>query len=159
MATNVVNQVPYLRTSRNFPEELQPLVVEINKSYLDIAGFVNDRIIGIFPGVKPAITGERWFLTKGQNNQTQRQVFMFSDSNLTQNHNIQNFDVIPYFTRIWGTFFDGTNWNTLPYVDVVAADNQINIQVNSTQIVVTKGAGAPPAISKGIVILEWMSQP
>jgi hypothetical protein len=32
MSNNIVNQMPYLRTSRNFPVDLQQLVVEVNKS-------------------------------------------------------------------------------------------------------------------------------
>ena len=49
MTTNVVNQMPYLQTSRNFPLEAQPLAVEVNKSYVDIANSVNNRMIGLYP--------------------------------------------------------------------------------------------------------------
>jgi len=53
---------------------------------------------------------------------------------------------------------DGTNWYPLPYVDVIAANNQINVIVTPTDIVITAGAGAPPVITSGWVILEWLAQ-
>lgn len=155
---NVVNQVAYLRTSREFPEESEKLVVELTKSYIDIANNVNVRTIGIFTVNRPAIGGEQWFITKNQKQQNLRQVYKFDDSNLIITHGI-NLSSLTNFVRIWGTFFDGTNWQTLPYVDVLAVNNQINVKVNATQIIVTKGAGAPPAIQNGLIILEWISQP
>lgn len=159
MSSNSGNQVPYLRTSREFPQEAQPLSLELNKFAIDVANVVNVRTIGIFPTSQRAINGEEWYIgSANQKQQAQRQAFLFSDSNLTITHNISPNNV-SYFTRIWGTFFDGTFWNTLPYVDTTAANNQINVQVNATQIIVTKGGGSPPAIAKGIIVLEWISNP
>lgn len=155
MSSNIVNQMPFLRTSRNFPIEAQPLAVEVNKSYVDIANFVNARTIGIFPSNKPAMTGESWFL-KNQRQQGFRQAYQFTGSSLSISHGI-NIGNIYAFTRIYGTFTDGTNWYPLPYVDIAAANNQIKIVVTSTQIVITKGAGSPPTISSGIVVLEWIA--
>lgn len=154
---NVVNQIAFLRTSREFPEELHQLCVESNKSYVDIANAVNSRIIGLFPTNLPAITGESWFITN-QRQQTLRRVFAFSSftSPLTIPHGIK-FTQISRFTRIWGTVTDGTNWYPLPYVDVTAANNQINIVVNGTNIVITAGGGSPPTITSGLIVLEWMS--
>ena len=54
MSSNLINQVAYLRTSREFPEELHQLTVEINKTYVDIANAVNARVIGLFPTNRPA---------------------------------------------------------------------------------------------------------
>jgi len=160
MSSNIVNSVAFLRTSRDFPtDNLQALGVELSKSYIDIANVLNARTIGLFPTTNPAINGEAWYLSgSNQKQQAQRQAFLFSDSSLTITHNI-NFVNVSYFTRIWGTFFDGTYWNTLPFTDIAAANNQINIKVSSTQIIVTKGAGAPPAISSGVIVLEWISNP
>ncbi len=158
MSGNVVNQSPFLRTTRNFPEDPQALSVEINKSYLDIAGFVNDRTIGLFPTNRPANTGNSYFISNNQKQQSLRQIYTFSDANLTQSHGL-NLTGIVYFSAIYGTFFDGTYWQTLPYVDTSAANNQISIKVSSTQIIVTKGAGAPPSCSNGIIVLEWVSNP
>jgi hypothetical protein len=155
---NVVNQVAYLRTSREFPEDLHQLCVESNKSYVSIAQAVNARTIGIFPTDRPAITGESWFLNN-QRQQTLRQVYSFSSFTSPQSipHAI-NTNSIRGFTRIYGTATNGTNWYPLPYVDVTAANNQINVIVTPTNIVITAGAGAPPAITSGWIVLEWLSQ-
>lgn len=153
--TSVVNQVPYLRTSREFPEDPKQLIQEVSKSYIDIAGAVNSRVVGIFPSNRPAITGETWFITPGRVNQALRQVYLFSgNSPFTIPHGI-NFTDVEQFTVISGTAFDGTNYYPLPYVDVVAATNQINVMITDTDIIITAGAGAP-AITSGIIILQWL---
>ena len=155
MSVNVINQAPYLRATRSFPEDIQPLVVEINRSYVDIASKVNDRIIGLFPTNRPAITGEAWFYDKNQRQQTIRQVYLITGAGNIP-HNI-DLNQIGGFTRIWGTFTNGTNWYPLPYVDVVAANNQVNVIVTPTNIVITAGGGTPPTISSGFVVLEWLT--
>jgi hypothetical protein len=156
---NVINQVAYLRTTREFPEEMHELTVEVNKSYVDIANAVNNRTISIFPTNRPAINGESWFVRNNQRQQGLRQVYniVAGASPILIPHGI-NFTRIFGFTRIYGTFTNGTNWYPLPYVNEVAANNQISIVVNSTNIVITSGAGTPPTISSGFVVLEWLSQ-
>lgn len=155
---NIVNQVAYLRSSREFPEDLHQLAVEVNKCYVDIANAVNNRTIGIFPTNRPAISGENWFLDN-RRQQTLRQVYPFSGFTSPQliPHGI-NVSTVRGFTRIYGTATNGTNWYPLPYVDVVAANNQINVIVTPTNIVITAGAGAPPTITSGWIVLEWLSQ-
>lgn len=151
----IVNQTPYLRTSRTFPEDIKQLTVEINKSYIDTANAVNARTIGIFTVNRPAITGEIFFVDKNQKQQVLRQVYLFSDSNLIFNHNI-NFSNANFFKIVYGEFFDGTYWQNIPYIDVLSATNQINVKIDATNIIITKGAGAPPAIVKGILVVEWI---
>jgi len=153
MTANVVNQVAYLPTSRNFPEEIKQLTVEATKSYIDTANAVNVRTIGIFPINRPAVTGESWFITS-QRQQTLRQVYTFTSAGSIP-HGI-NFATIAGFTAIYGTIYTGTNWIPLPYVDVVNATNQISVIVNSSNIVISAGATAP-TISSGFVVLEWLS--
>lgn len=155
---NIANQVHYLRTSREFPEDLHQLTVQVNKSYVEIALAVNDRIIGIFSTNKSAVTGESWFLTS-RRQQTLRQVYQFTSfsSPLSIPHGII-FDQTPGFTRIYGTSTDGTKWYPLPYVDVAAVNDQINIVLDSTNIVITGGGGAgQPAITSGFIVLEWLT--
>src|SRR5258706_15887655 len=74
MASNVVNTIPFLRTTRQFPEKPDELRIELDKAYLDTAAAVNVRTIGIFPINRPAITGEGFFFTT-QKQQTLRQVY------------------------------------------------------------------------------------
>lgn len=152
------NNVAFLRTSREFPEDIKQLTVEVNRSYVDIANTVNNRTISIFTVNRNALTGENWFITQNRRQQGFRQVYQWSDTNLTIPHGI-NLSSLTNFVRIWGTFFDGTNWWTLPYVDLTNVNNQINVKVNANNIVITKGAGTPPACQNGLVILEWISNP
>lgn len=160
MSSNISNSSNYLRTSRNFPTEMQPLTVEINRAYVDIATQVNNRISGIF-GTSTTITGESWFLD-GQSGkqQTLRRVFQFGSAgniDISELNFGTGFSNIAGITKIFGTFTDGVNWYPLPYVDVVSATNQVSVSVTATEIVITTGAGAPPSITKGTAILEWLS--
>ncbi len=155
---NVTNQVAYLRTTRDFPEDPSRLSVELSRSYIDIANCVNARTISIFTVNRPAINGESWYITSNQRQQGFRQVYTFDNTHLTITHGL-NLSSIERFVRIWGTFYDGTSWQALPYVDVVAITNQIGVRVTPTQIIITKGATNPFTITNGTVILEWISQP
>jgi hypothetical protein len=154
MSSNVSNQVPFLRTTRTFPEEAQPLSVELTRSYLDIAEKVNDRTIGIFPSTKPAVTGESWFLNTGRKQQSLRQIYPITSAT-SFNHGI-NFQNVERFTVIRGVGFDGTNYYPIPYVSPTAAEN-MGIYVSPTQVVFNAG-GSAPALTKGTIILEWLSQ-
>jgi hypothetical protein len=156
MSTNLQLQAPFLRAQRNFPVDSQPLSVEINKSYVDIANAVNVRTIGLFPFNKSIINGEIWLLA-GRNEKQQgiRQAYTFTSAgNIAHGLNLGN---IAFFVRIFGTFTDGTNYYPLPYVDATAANNQVAVKVTPTNIVITAGGGSPPTITNGVVVLEWLS--
>ena len=137
MSSNVINQMPFLRTSRNFPEDQKLLLVQINKAYVDTANCVNDRTIGLYPTNFPAITGNQFFLSGNLKQQTLRQVYQFTSAgNIAHGINTSTFGG---FILIIGTFTDGSVWYPLPYVDSTAANNQVSIQVTSTNIVITAG--------------------
>lgn len=156
MSTNVVNQVAYLRTSRNFPVEVEQLTVEVNKAYVDTANAVNNRIISIFPTNRPAINGESWFIRNNQRQQGFRQVYVFTTTaNIP--HGI-NFATVDRFTRNFGEFTDGTNWYGLINGSNVAIAGQISFYLTPTDIVFLSGGGAP-ALTRGNIVLEWLSQP
>jgi hypothetical protein len=157
MSTNVPNQVSFLKTARNFPNDLKQLTVEVNKAYIDIASSVNNTTKSLFSVNVPALNGENWFLNQNQRQQGFRQIYMFTAAG-NINHGLKLGGMYGY-TRIYGTFTDGTNWYPLPYVDVVDATNQVNIIVTPTEIQITAGGGTPPAITQGTVVLEWISQP
>ena len=156
MMPAAVNHDSYLRTSRNFPMEPQALAVEVNRSYVDIANAVNAKIIGIFPVNRSAVTGESWFLNgSAQRQQTLRQVYTFTAAgNIAHGLNLAQLSNI---TRIYGTIFDGSVYYPLPYVDVTNVNNQVSVSVTGTNIVVTAGAGSPPSITSGLVVLEWLA--
>lgn len=156
MSANVVNQQPYLRTTREFPEEPRQLAFQVNKSYLDIASAVNFRTIGLFPTNRPAITGERYFITENQPQQTLRQVYRFT-STTAINHGVKVIDP-SQFINCFGSYTNGTNSFGLVFGTSVAVAGLITFYITSTQIVFILGAGAP-ALTKGTIVLHWLSQP
>jgi hypothetical protein len=154
MSTNVVNQVAFLRTSREFPEELRQLSVETNKSYIDIAAAVNSRVIGIYPTTRSAITGESWFLNNNQRQQTLRQVYTFTTTaSITHGIPITN---PSQFTNCFGSYTNGTNSFGLIFGTSVAIAGQISFYLTSTQIIFLVGAGAP-ALTSGTIVIQWLS--
>jgi len=153
MSTNIVNQVAYLRTAREFPQDIKELAFQTNKSYVDIANAVNARTIGIFPTNVPAITGESWFLTN-RRQQTLRQIYSIS-SYASVNHGI-SFKTVSFFTVIRAIGFDGTNYFPITYTNPNIAGSSVGIYVSPTQINFLT-TGTSPVLVSGIVILEWMS--
>lgn len=155
VSSNIANPGNFLRTTRSFPKEIQPLVVEINKAYLDIANEMNSRIIGVF-GTSPIITGESWFLD-GQSGkqQTLRQVYPFTSAGSIP-HGIE-LSSISYFTRIYGTvLLNNGDWHPMPVVAVNAVTNQIQVKITGPNIVITAGATSTPIV-RGLIVIEWLS--
>ena len=164
MSSNVVNRAPYLRTSREFPEEIKQLALQTNKSYIDIAAAVNARTIGIFPVNVPAIGGESWYLNGGRQ-QNFRQVYQFTGpivSGFTIPHNINFIDVFT-FTHPFGTFLStDTNYYGIIFADNTVIPNQVsffitpNVGTTPGNIVILFN-GTAPVIDRGIIVLEWIS--
>ncbi len=153
MSSNIINQVSFLRTSRLFPEEIGQLVVEVNRSYTDIANAVNSRVIGIFALNKPSLNGEEWFLTS-QRQQGLRQLYQFTGAGNVP-HNI-NFNSVSQFTAAYGSYTDGTNYYGCMYASDVAITGQFTFYITPTNIVVLDGGGTP-AITSGTIVLQWIS--
>jgi len=131
------------------------LTVEVNKAYIDTSNAVNNKIIGIFPTTRPAITGENYFLTNNQKQQTLRQVYTFSTT-ASIDHGVRVINP-DQFTCCFGSYTDGTNSYGLIFGTTVAIPGQISFYLTSTQIVFVLGAGAP-ALTSGRIILTWLSQ-
>jgi len=158
MSTNITNQVAFLRTSREFPEDLHQLTVEINKSYLDIANTVNARTIGLFTTNRPAITGESWFITNNQRQQTLRKIYSFgaiaAGATLTIAHGVTGFTA---FTKIYAVVTTtAVDYRPVPYVDPITPTTGMTILVDATNIRIVMGATAQP-VTSGLAILEWLS--
>lgn len=150
---NVVNQTPYIITSRNFPEDIKPLCIELSRTYIDIANAVNNRIISIFPQTRPAITGENWFINN-QRQQTIRQVYAFtSTASIPHGITLSN---ISRFTSCYGMWTDGTNWYGLICGSNVAIPGQTSFYIDPTNIVFVVDV-ASPILTSGIIVLQWMS--
>lgn len=156
MSTNLINQVAYLRTSREFPEEIHQLSVEINKTYVDIANSVNVRTIGLFPVNRPAQTGESYYFQKNARQEAFRQIYSFITTTAIF-HNV-NVNFSGQFTKCTGSYTDGTNTYGIIFGSSVPIIGQISFYVTDTQIILLTGAGAP-ALTSGLIILEWISQP
>lgn len=153
------NQVAYLRTSREFPEELHQLSVEINKTYIDIANAVNVRTIGLFPVNRPAQTGNSWYFTSVRQ-QTLRQVYPFgaiaTGATLNIPYKITGFNRL---IALWGAVVtDAPDERPIPFASVVANGNiQVLLDTANSQIVISVGAGSPNVVS-GFIVFEWLSQ-
>jgi len=157
MTSNVINQIAYLRTTREFPSsELNELATEANKAYLDTSAAVNVRTIGIHPTNRPAITGEGFFLFNNLKQQTLRQVYTFTTT-AAITHGIK-FVVPGQFTKCTGSYTDGVNTYGLFFASSVVIAGQITFYVTATQIIILVGAGAP-GLQSGRIILEWLSAP
>jgi hypothetical protein len=162
---NVINSIPYLRTSRHFPEDAENLSQELDKAYIEIAQNVNSRIIGLFAINRPSITGESWFLNT-KRMQTLRQVYLVASGTTTGTLIPLGFKInnISQFShKCYGTFTNGTDWFGLIFASSTAIAGQVSffLQVNAgstttDDINIIVGAGAP-AITYGIITIEWLS--
>ncbi len=143
----------YLPTTQYFPSEADKFREVLTFVYSDIARRLNDKQIGTFDLVE-VVAGEQWSTATDPQTkrQTFRKIFYFNDASLNFAHGITG---IVLCTHIYGSFTDGTNFYPLPFVSAVAIANQIQIVVTPTNVVVTKG-GAAPAITNGVIILEFL---
>lgn len=153
MSTNIANQVAFLPTTRVFSQNLDSLTLELNRNYVEIAQAVNNRTIAIFPKNQSALNGKRWFLNTGSYQSGQRQVYDFS-SFTNFDHGL-NLDSIDYFTQCYGQFTNGTDWYGLLFSTPTVSAGQVNFYIDPSQIVFV-ASGTAPAITKGIIILEWI---
>jgi hypothetical protein len=161
---NIANQTPFLRAQRHFPTTSDLLALEVNRTYVDIANAVNRRTISIYPTNKAANTGESWFFDRNNKQQTLRQIYSFGaiapGTELDIPTQITTFD---QFTRIYGTVVTNVvDWRPLPFVDPTLLTNGMALlvgpigapSVQNIRIIV--GATAP-AVTEGLIVLEWLS--
>lgn len=155
MTFDPINKTPYLPTTKRFPRDTGQFIEEMDKTYIDIANASNDKTIGLYPVTKPAVTGNQYILTPTESFQSLRRVYRFtSTGNIA--HGL-NFSQIQGFVNIYGTFQAGGNWYSLPHVDLTNVNNQISVTITSSQIQITAGGGAPPSISLGYIVLEYIT--
>lgn len=161
MTTNnnpqIVNPSPYIRTSRDFPEDPIQLSVELSRTYVDIAQKINDRVIGIYTTNRPSVTGSNYYLSGQTRQQELRQVYTFtSTSSIVHGINVIDPD---QFTLCYGTYTDGTNSFGLIFGNSGGTvPNNISFYITSTQIVFQVDAGAV-ALTSGKIVLQWLSSP
>lgn len=152
-----LNGDAFIRSSRSFPtNEPEDLSIELNTMYNELAQATNYRTVGTFAANGQIATGELWYLTStALNGSRQTYTIPSGSSPILIPHGIAFGDVLNV-TRLWGTFQNASGvYCTLPFVSTTAA-NQIMLQVDSTNIIITSGGGAP-AISNGLVTIEWIT--
>jgi len=156
MTINV--QSPFLITSRKFQEAWAELEPTLSKSYTEIAQAVNFRTIGLYE-LTQINTGNKYFNTGDPQNRKQsyRKLFSFgaiaAGATLNINHGLTG---VTNFVQIYGTCHtDAPDSRPIPYVSTAAVNQQIQIRVTSTQIVIINGAGANN-ITDGIITLEYL---
>ncbi len=159
MTANIINTSAYLRTSREFPEELHQLCVESNKSYVDVANAVNARTIGIYAANRSAITGNVYFITTLRQSSLRQIYYFTSTSPIPCGFKIGNISMI---ANMYGTYTDGTNIYGLIAATTVAIAGQISFYIapaaspTSDNITFVVDGGAP-ALTSGIITIEWIS--
>lgn len=151
---NNTNQVPFLRTSRSFPEDPHQLTVEVNRAYVDIANSVNSRIIGVFSDNVSVQTGETWTI-KGRNYKSFRQIFPFTSA-ASIVHNINFRGVYFVSPRSYGVYTNGTNYFGVIFGSGNTITGQTSFFVTPTNIIIRMDVAAP-AITSGFIDLEWLS--
>lgn len=160
MIGNRTNRMPFLITSRYWPNDPVTLQPTLNQSYIEVAQAVNSRIIGIFQPLA-SVTGETWFEeVPGQmpmeRTQTYRKIFRFgaiaAGATLSIPHAIAN---VQQFTRMYGTCITETpDYRPIPYASATAVDEQIELNGTTTVLNIINGASAPN-IESGILVVEF----
>ncbi len=156
---NIINQVAYIKSSREFPADLDQIANILTRSYVEIANAINDRTIGLFPSNKAAITGNAYYVFQNKKQQSLRQVYTFTTTaNIP--HSI-NFIEVAYIGAMYGQYTDGTNWyGIIPGTNAAAGiPGQLVFYLTPTNIVFVTGGVTMPALTKGIIVIEWISQP
>lgn len=161
-----ISTAPFLRVTRNIPTEIQPLVIELNRIYPDIANAVNHRTIGVYAQNQTLVTGESWYLNaldqplNSAKQQTIRKMYAFgaiaSGTELDIPHQIMNFSSIQYFTKV--TAIVATNVPDFRQLNYAFSGAEAVIIAGSTNIRIVLSATFP-AVVRGVAILEWMGNP
>lgn len=164
MNANIVNRSPYLRASREYPLEIPDLVQEINKAYLDTANAINERVIGIYPINRPAITGNSYFFKGKTKQQSLRQIYSFTGAGSIP-HGINILSVYGISPNTYGSYQDAANnWYGAIYAGSVPVVDQVSFYItpNSSPSVLDGNIvisinGTAPAINSGIIVVEWIA--
>jgi hypothetical protein len=155
--TTNLQQSPYLREQRQFPNEnLRELANQVDHAYIDIASKVNARTIGLYATSFAIVTGDSWYVSANQRQQSLRQVYSFTAAGNIP-HGINFASVSQISPNSYGSYTDGTNWYGVIYSSSVGIAGQATFYVTPTNIVVAVDATAPIPTS-GTIVLEWISQ-
>jgi hypothetical protein len=161
-------QVPYLRTSRVFPQDSSELENTLSKMYIEVAQAVNKRTIGIFNTFQ-AVTGNQYYSLSNNNihnpiqyRQSYRQIYPFGaisgGAMLSFSHGISGLIqlVASYGNCITEAIVNANGkYLPIPYVSVTDAAHQIELYINDSEIFISNGASADNILS-GTIVLEYL---
>lgn len=160
---NIINQIPFLRTSRQFPNNPEMLSTEVDKSYVDIANAVNNRTIGIYAISRPTADGNSYFISGNRYQQGFRQVYTFTTSaDIEIGFKLSS---ISHIAPSYGSFTNGTDWFGVVYGSDVPVAGQLGFFVfqdtgsTTTDLIRFTVGGGSPSITRGLIVLEWISNP
>ncbi len=150
----------FLPTSFYISQDFEQSWIKIQSTITDISLKTNLRQIGLYNGFENP-TGQEWFKNTvgGIPRQALRKVYTFGVIVAGATLNIPH--LIPAstnltFTNIYGTIKTVVpDDRPLPYVDAAVVTNQVSVNRNGVNIVITNGATAPDIVS-GIVVLEYL---
>ena len=102
-------------------------------------------------------TGQLWsFQGETTRKQVFRQVYPFTSAPITIPHDIPTTEFL-YFSRCFGFYTDGTNYYGAIFASSTGITDQITFYVTPTDIHILS-TGTPPTITKGYVVLEWITK-
>ena len=164
MSSRIGNRSPYLRASREYPLEVEQLVPEITKAYVDVANAVNERVIGTYPVNLPAITGNSYFFKGKTRQQSLRQIYPFTVAGNIP-HGINILSIFGISPNTYGSYKDAANnWYGAIYAGSTPIPDQVSFYITpntSTSVldgnIVVSINGAAPAISSGFIVVEWVA--
>lgn len=155
MTANITNSSSglFLPTYVNFSDDQKQFLIQLTNLYQQMAQVINAKEIGNFENFESP-TGAYFFPSSSTTSKRQefRKCFTFTNSTLTFNHGISNLTTP---TRIQGTANLAAGvFIPIPYTNIVAP-SQIQVDVTTTQVIITRGATAP-AIVIGLIVLEYL---
>jgi hypothetical protein len=158
----------FLPTTENFSADSEKSMEQLNSVYTDIAKQVNSKEIGRYEFTE-MLTGQQFADSTDiqKRNLTYRKLFNFGaiapGATLLIPHGITNIPsaVNPtgktIFTRIYGTYLDSL-WYQKPisYASNIGTQFQLDIKVDSTNIILVNGLAGTSSVVSGKIVLEYL---
>ena len=154
---------PFISVNQTFSENERQRLIQMTNRDRDIARGINDREIAIYSS-QEIPTGQQWDSTTN----TQQKRSGFRKIVNLGGYAPGTVNIIPHgilgiitFTHIYGTGLTTTDPGSglitvpLPYTNVTAANAQIDLKANATNVFLDLGA-ATFTLSSGIVVLEYL---
>ncbi len=155
------SKAPFLPTTQVFPEDDSQRLIVHTDTYTQISQNVNIRQLGTYDKIEQ-VAGQFFFndTTPSAKRLSYRQVYSIGAiaqgaTSITA-HGITGVNTTTTFTHIYATCVtDVIDNRPIPYASATLVTDQIEINVDGTNINIINGATAP-AITSAIVVLEYL---